>query len=48
LVTGGAMGSARLCARTGGRGATVTVADVDETGAKGLAADIGGQAAWIY
>src|SRR6476659_4823474 len=45
LVTGGASGIGAACAREmAARGATVTVADVDEAGAKDLAADIGGQA----
>ena len=45
LVTGGASGIGAACARElAARGATVTVADVDEVGAKDLAQDIGGQA----
>ena len=45
LVTGGASGIGAACARElAARGATVTVADVDEVGAKDLAADIGGKA----
>ena len=45
LVTGGASGIGAACARElAARGATVTVADVDEGGANDLAADIGGQA----
>src|SRR3954464_8744994 len=45
LVTGGASGIGAACARElAARGATVTVADVDEAGAKDLAADIGGPA----
>src|SRR4051812_29762631 len=45
LVTGGASGIGAACARElAARGATVTVADVDEAGAKNLAADIGGRA----
>src|ERR1700754_2461619 len=45
LVTGGASGIGAACARElASRGAQVTVADVDEAGAKDLAADIGGQA----
>jgi 3-hydroxybutyrate dehydrogenase len=45
LVTGGASGIGAACARElASRGATVTVADVDEAGAKDLAADIGGHA----
>jgi 3-hydroxybutyrate dehydrogenase len=45
LVTGGASGIGAACARElAARGATVTVADVDDVGAKDLAADIGGKA----
>jgi len=45
LVTGGASGIGAACARElAARGATVTVADVDEAGAKDLASDIGGRA----
>ena len=45
LVTGGASGIGAACARElAARGAVVTVADVDEAGAKDLAQDIGGQA----
>jgi 3-hydroxybutyrate dehydrogenase len=45
LVTGGASGIGAACARElAGRGATVTVADVDEGGAKTLADEIGGNA----
>src|SRR5690349_3878864 len=45
LVTGGASGIGAACARElAARGATVTVADVDEAGAKDLAGDIGGRA----
>ena len=45
LVTGGASGIGAACARElAAHGATVTVADVDEAGAKDLAQDIGGQA----
>ena len=45
LVTGGASGIGAACSRElAARGATVTVADVDESGANDLAADIGGQA----
>ena len=45
LVTGGASGIGAACARElAARGAAVTVADVDEAGAKDLAADIGGHA----
>jgi 3-hydroxybutyrate dehydrogenase len=45
LVTGGASGIGAACARElAGRGATVTVADVDDVAAKALAEDIGGKA----
>src|SRR4029079_10659505 len=45
LVTGGASGIGAACARElAAHGATVTVADVDEAGAKDLAQAIGGQA----
>ena len=45
LVTGGASGIGAACARElAGRGATVTVADVDEVAAKTLADEIGGNA----
>ncbi|MGX9788376.1 3-hydroxybutyrate dehydrogenase [Mycobacterium sp. MMS18-G62] len=45
LVTGGASGIGAACARElAARGATVTVADVDEVAAKKLAQDIGGKA----
>ena len=45
LVTGGAGGIGAACARElAARGATVTVADVDDVGAKELASDIGGKA----
>lgn len=45
LVTGAASGIGAACARElAGRGATVTVADVDDVGAKALADDIGGKA----
>src|SRR5690349_24871345 len=45
LVTGGASGVGAACARElAARGATVTVADVDEAGARELASDIGGRA----
>ncbi|WP_306362942.1 3-hydroxybutyrate dehydrogenase [Nocardia sp. CC227C] len=45
LVTGGASGIGAACARQlAGRGATVTVADIDGVAAKDLAADIGGSA----
>jgi 3-hydroxybutyrate dehydrogenase len=44
LVTGGASGIGAACARElAARGATVTVADVDEAGAKELAQQIGGR-----
>jgi 3-hydroxybutyrate dehydrogenase len=44
-VTGGASGIGAACARElAARGAVVTVADVDEVGAKELASDIGGKA----
>ena len=44
LVTGAASGIGAACAKElAARGATVTVADVDEAGAEDLAADIGGQ-----
>jgi 3-hydroxybutyrate dehydrogenase len=47
LVTGGASGIGAACARElAARGATVTVADVDDVGARDLAQDIGGQA-WV-
>src|SRR6201999_3159411 len=47
LVTGGASGIGAACARElAGRGATVTIADVDEAGAKELAAEIGGHV-WL-
>ncbi|TLF75391.1 3-hydroxybutyrate dehydrogenase [Nocardia cyriacigeorgica] len=43
LVTGGASGIGAACARAlAGRGAHVTVADIDEVGAKALAEEIGG------
>lgn len=45
LVTGGASGIGAACARElASRGAVVTVADVDDVGAKQLAKDIGGKA----
>jgi 3-hydroxybutyrate dehydrogenase len=45
LVTGGASGIGAACARElASRGAVVTVADVDDVGAKALAAEIGGKA----
>src|SRR6195952_4998549 len=45
LVTGGASGIGAACAREfAARGATVTVADVDEVAAKSLASEIGGSA----
>ena len=45
LVTGGAGGIGAACARElAGRGATVTVADVDDVAAKALADEIGGTA----
>ncbi|MFF0494058.1 3-hydroxybutyrate dehydrogenase [Nocardia sp. NPDC004068] len=45
LVTGGASGIGAACARElAARGATVTVADVDATGAEKLAAELGGRA----
>lgn len=45
LVTGGASGIGAACARElASRGAVVTVADVDDVGAKQLAKDIGGRA----
>ena len=44
LVTGGASGIGAACARElASRGATVTVADVDDVGAKALADEIGGK-----
>lgn len=44
LVTGGASGIGAACARAlAQRGATVTVADLDEDGAERLAAEIGGK-----
>ncbi|MEV0249044.1 3-hydroxybutyrate dehydrogenase [Nocardia sp. NPDC050712] len=45
LVTGGASGIGAACARLlAARGATVTIADVDEAGAKELAHELGGKA----
>ncbi|MBF6466080.1 3-hydroxybutyrate dehydrogenase [Nocardia beijingensis] len=45
LVTGGASGIGAACARAlAARGATVTVADVDEAGAKTVAGELGGTA----
>jgi 3-hydroxybutyrate dehydrogenase len=45
LVTGGASGIGAACARElAARGAKVTVADVDDTGAKAVADEIGGKA----
>jgi 3-hydroxybutyrate dehydrogenase len=45
LVTGGASGIGAACARElAARGAVVTVADVDDVGAKDLAEEIGGKA----
>ncbi|HET6731253.1 3-hydroxybutyrate dehydrogenase [Mycobacterium sp.] len=45
LVTGGASGIGAACARElASRGAVVTVADVDDVGAKALADEIGGKA----
>jgi 3-hydroxybutyrate dehydrogenase len=45
LVTGGASGIGAACARElAGRGAAVTVADVDDVAAKALAEEIGGNA----
>jgi len=45
LVTGGASGIGTACARElAHRGAVVTVADVDDVGAKALAEEIGGKA----
>lgn len=44
LVTGGASGIGATCARElAARGATVTVADLDEVGAKAVADEIGGK-----
>jgi 3-hydroxybutyrate dehydrogenase len=45
LVTGGASGIGAACARElAARGATVTVADLDDAGAKSVADEIGGKA----
>jgi 3-hydroxybutyrate dehydrogenase len=45
LVTGGASGIGAACARElAARGAVVTVADLDEVGAKGVAEEVGGKA----
>jgi len=45
VVTGGAAGIGAACARElAARGATVTVADIDDVGAKALAHEIGGTA----
>ncbi|WP_063052466.1 3-hydroxybutyrate dehydrogenase [Nocardia arthritidis] len=45
LVTGGASGIGAACARAlAARGATVTVADVDDVGAKAVAGELGGKA----
>lgn len=45
LVTGGASGIGAACARElAARGATVTVADLDDVGAKSVADEIGGKA----
>ena len=45
LVTGGASGIGAACARElAARGAVVTVADIDDVGAKSLAQEIGGKA----
>ena len=45
LVTGGASGIGAACAKElAGRGATVTIADVDDVAAKALAEEIGGRA----
>jgi 3-hydroxybutyrate dehydrogenase len=45
LITGGASGIGAACARElAARGATVTIADVDEAAAERLAAEIGGKA----
>ena len=44
LVTGGASGIGAACARElASRGATVTVADIDDVGAKSMADEIGGK-----
>ena len=45
LVTGGASGIGAACARDlAARGAVVTVADIDDVGAKSVAQEIGGKA----
>ncbi|MGI5218758.1 3-hydroxybutyrate dehydrogenase [Nocardia sp. CA-290969] len=45
LVTGGASGIGAACARAlAARGATVTVADIDQAGARAVAAELGGHA----
>jgi 3-hydroxybutyrate dehydrogenase len=45
LVTGGASGIGAACARElASRGAAVTVADIDDVGAKAVASEIGGKA----
>ncbi len=45
LVTGGASGIGAACVRElAGRGATVTIADVDDVAAKALAEEVGGNA----
>ena len=45
LVTGGASGIGAACARElAARGAVVTVADIDDVGAKSLAQEVGGKA----
>ncbi|WP_433198913.1 3-hydroxybutyrate dehydrogenase [Nocardia sp. CA-107356] len=45
LVTGGASGIGAACARElAARGATVTIADIDDVGAKALASEINGKA----
>ena len=47
LVTGGASGIGAACARElAARGAVVTVADIDDVGAKSLAQEVGGKA-WV-
>ena len=44
LVTGGASGIGAACARElAARGAVVTVADIDDAGAKSVAQEIGGK-----
>jgi len=45
LITGGASGIGAACARElAARGATVTIADIDDVGAKALAAELDGKA----